>query len=111
MPPDDLQSHGQARLGESARDDTGRLAREVEGICERGPVHPIVLRVRIGQILPGHEGGDRHGRRHQKVIGVVEQVHLTPQFDTGFNCIGVPGEGQLPATLCYLEQARIHLGA
>ena len=76
--PDDLQSHRQAQCGEPARDDTGRLAREIEGIGEWGLVHPIVLTILVCQILPDRKGGYWHGWRHQKIIRFMEQVHLMP---------------------------------
>src|SRR5688572_22582387 len=82
-PSHDLQSHGQAGRREAGGHRRRGLAREVEGVGERGPREPVprVLRPAVGVELADAEGRDGHRRREQQVVALEERAHAVPEVD------------------------------
>src|SRR6266545_2135094 len=84
--PDDLQPHRQSIGREAGGSGRGGLAREVEGIAERGPADPVprvLPPVLVVQAAHG-KGGDAE-RRHQEQVELLEKwphgVPVREKFD------------------------------
>src|SRR6516162_6642544 len=71
-----LQTDRQSRTGQPARDARRRLAGHVERVAEWRPVYPMPLGRRVVKILPDRQGRDRHHRRQQQIVLLMECGHL-----------------------------------
>src|SRR3989449_9314347 len=107
---DDLEADRQSGLRESGRNRRGGLAREVEGIAERGPADPVP-RLRPPGIrvqAPDRERGDGQRRRQKEVEPLEEWPHGVPVRELLAPRLDVVNQAVAQPVLDACDEPRVH---